>query len=143
MQPCELCGKYPSAKVVDVEGSTMSVCQACTSFGTIIEQPTVVQKKVRTVEPEQSVVGNFSSLIKQSRESKQMTQHEFSQFVAVKESTIHQLETGNLTPSLEQATKLARKLGIRLVETIEHTKVKVASSKEKDLTIGDILELGK
>ncbi|MAF34333.1 TIGR00270 family protein [Candidatus Woesearchaeota archaeon] len=143
MQPCELCGKNPAAHTADVEGSTMEVCKGCASFGKIIEQPKVVEKKVKVAAPEQGIVGDFSQLLKQARESKDMTQLDFSKFVAVKESMIHQFETGHLSPSLEQAAKLEKKLGITLVETIEPTKISLASGKEKDLTIGDILELGK
>jgi len=141
---CDMCGRileFPYE--VEVEGATMQLCKSCSVFGRITKQPKIsVTRKKYVIKREEYIdfiVEDYPVRIRNARESKNLKQQDLANKIAVKESLIHKIESGNLEPSIELAKKLEKFLGIKLVEKQkeEHQKVKTNDS---TLTIGDLLK---
>ena len=160
MTGCEMCGstKEPQVSAV-IEGTQLTVCQQCSSFGKILKQiiPLQTQKANASTErimqhthsnitkTHEVVVPQFSQLLRQAREKLGMTQKEFAQKISEKESVLQHYETGKLEPSLEQAKRLEKTLGIKLIELHSSEDMTVVdnlkSKKTGGLTIGDMLKI--
>ena len=56
----------------------------------------------------------FAQRLKQVREEKKMTQKAFSEFLEIKQQTLSGYETDKISPSLEVAAEIAKKLDISL-----------------------------
>jgi putative transcription factor len=146
MTACEMCGTETKTVFALIEGVELKVCSNCASFGKIIKKPVIKKKpspqNFKRAEREiiQVIREDFSRLIRNKREKLGLKQKEFAKFLAEKESIIHQIESGNYTPSLELARKIERQLGINLVESkqIEPQNLK---AKKETYTIGDILKI--
>ena len=156
---CDMCGSSSNLVRSIVEGTEMNVCTECAKFGKVLgkvkskediqkEQDRVkeyLEKKRKPVEPEQteSVVPNFSELIRKKRESLGLTQDEFARKLNEKGSIIHKLETGSMNPSIELAHKIQRKLHLRLVEMQKSEKNQSFSKSSGPVTIGDMITIRK
>ena len=143
-----MCGK--EGELVDsiVEGTIMSVCINCSTYGKVvtINQPVIDKKVEMKKETEEAgyvevVVDNYSSLIQKAREKKGLKQEELAKAIAEKESVIHQLESSKLKPNFKLAQKLEVFLGIKILEKAETNlgEKKNINFKGSDLTIGDLL----
>lgn len=155
MPQCEMCGT--EAKLVDaiVEGSILSVCSRCAKFGNVI----AIQKPVENPRPSkkleikqeiemdkevETIVEDYSLLVRKARERKGLKQEELARFIAEKESVIQKVESGHLEPSFSLAKKLEQFLGIKLID-----KTNVAYEKKEldlndsTLTIGDLIKFKK
>ena len=154
---CEICGagKGEFSQAI-IEGSILLVCNNCSKFGAVIEQHQTTQddekkpdagKGFHYSEPAENIVDNFSSIIKVAREKKKLTQEELANAVAEKESVIHKIESGNLTPSIKTSKKLEQYLGVKLI--IQEKKQQITYQqkeskldlKSQKVTIGDLLKL--
>ena len=144
---CEMCGKTGPTRPSKIEGTTMSVCQACSKFGVSVEQPKKFFKKQSYFKEESNEIinQNFSKLIHQGRENKGLTQAKLAVKIAEKESVIQHLESGSLKPSMQLAKKLETSLGIKLIDTYKQEKIEIKKTSSDGMTIGDILKskLGK
>jgi len=89
----------------------------------------------------ESIVANYSSLIKEKREALKLTQEDFAKHISEKLSLVHKIETGHIEPSIPLARKIEKFLKIRLVEELEEEKAKVMDRKSESLTIGDLLKI--
>jgi len=143
---CELCGKDTSLVKADIEGTILDVCTTCGAFGNIVKlqtphllrkRPTRLPKELQSTE---TVVSNFAQIIKSAREQKKLTQKIFAKKLNEKESVVHKIETGSLTPSIELARKLERILHIILIETIKESPLENKKEKSGAMTIGDIIK---
>jgi|SaaInlStandDraft_4_1057021.scaffolds.fasta_scaffold64806_2 uncharacterized protein (TIGR00270 family) len=150
---CEMCGSENGLTKALVEGVELTVCNNCAAFGKKVPR---INKNISRVsrgyttprKPEreiiQVVMPNFSTIIRQKREKMGLKQMELAKYLAERESLIHKMESGSITPSLELARKLEKQLSIVLVETkeIKSQDLKIDSKK---LTIGDLIKqkLGK
>ena len=150
---CELCGREAELYTAEIEGTTLKVCEKCSSMGKVIKRPAppkvkkpVKKKFVRKAEPVkeivEAVVEDYAKKIRQAREKTGMTQKEFARKLNEKESILHKLETGSFKPSLALAKKLEKLLHIKLVEQREEEKEQVTpkTGKSSGLTIGDIIK---
>jgi len=143
---CDLCGKEVQLFSAIVEGSSLTVCEKCGSYGKILKKiaPHAPARPKKTVAeaPEMIdvLVSDFSSKIKAARNELGLTQEEFANKIAEKASILQKIESGHFEPSIPRAKKLEKVLKIKLVETIEDTPVKVAKGKSTALTIGDMLK---
>lgn len=161
---CELCGRYCDCVQAIVEGTILWVCNDCSSYGEVIEikKPVMeeVKKKAVLNVKERNVmsdliVHNFKEVIRKAREKKGLTQSQLGFAIAEKESLIHSLENGSITPPLKVVKKLEQFLGIKLVGNTEKAEVKdevineakgeknILNFKNSNLTIGDLVELKK
>ncbi|HOI18732.1 MAG TPA: multiprotein bridging factor aMBF1 [Candidatus Woesearchaeota archaeon] len=155
---CELCGKNVEElyKTV-VEGSTLSLCKECSSFGKVIaketntpkehlrpqiEKSTITQK--RTVEEtNEFIVKNYSKLISLARQRLGIKQEDAAKKLSEKVSILHTLETGKREPSIPLARKLENFYGIKLVEISKEEKIENTKSKSEGITLGDIITIKK
>jgi len=145
---CELCGKNYILVDAIIEGSVLSVCHECAQFGKIVvlpkKQEKIELKKVqRKEEPLEIISPSYSKRIKQAREKLGFKQGELAEKIGEKESTIHQLESGHLKPSLVLARKLEKFLHITLIEVSSLPEKNLVNFSDTSLTIGDLLKLKK
>lgn len=146
MTQCEMCGKAGTLVVIDVEGSDLSVCPSCSDYGTVKKNSAVTfstqHSRSKTEMPEWSVVSNYASRIRSVRESKGMSQDDFSKLLNEKATVISKWEAGSLKPAVDTARKLERLLGIKLVqeEVIENSTLSQAK-KSDELTLGDFVKI--
>ena len=146
MGNCELCGR--KAELVDaiVEGSLISVCSNCSKFGVIVKKKETPKESIRFTrlpedEVNEFVVDDYSAKTKSAREKSGLTQEELARKLNIKESVVHKIESKSLIPSLDLARKLEIVLKIKLIERSRGYEKKNISFKNKDLTIGDLVNL--
>ena len=89
------------------------------------------------------VVPEFGNMIKHKRESLGLKQDEFARKVAVKESMLHKMEVGAVKPDLEEAKRLGKVLGLKLVEKLEEGPAVVSQKRSDTLTLGDMIKIKK
>ncbi len=143
---CELCGNDSADYTAIVEGAELNVCAKCAKFGKVIRKPIIkkIEKPVKVSEDSEiieTVVDNYSEIIKKAREKLGLKQEELAKKMAEKESVIHKLESGHLKPNVELAKKLENFLKINITEKIEVRKENVSKTKTESLTIGDLIKL--
>ena len=151
---CEMCRK-DAVCIAEIEGSQLSVCDGCASFGKLIRKlsatasaPTRAVRSVgggsfsSTPEKIETIFSDYGSRIRKAREKMGLNQEDFAKKLNEKVSEIHTFESSHREPSIDQARKLERLLHIQLVEVIE-VKPEVSDSGKKagGLTIGDILKI--
>ena len=149
MGDCELCGHEGNLISAIVEGALLRICPRCKEYGDVVSIPKPksfkrVSTKPLVKEPEETIAQDFAIQIKRHREKEGLTQKELGENINEKESFIHQLESGHLTPSLVQAQKFERFFHITLIENIEPydgpKKVNI-NFKDKGVTIGDLIKV--
>ena len=147
---CELCGSKEATLIASVEGARLNLCIKCGSYGKVIGKimlPEHTQKEMpkppQDKELTESIVPDYSRLIKEKREALKLTQEDFAKHISEKLSLVHKIETGHIEPSMPLARKMEKFLKIRLVEEIRENGEKPAGSKSGALTIGDILKIKK
>jgi len=69
-----------------------------------------------------------------------MTQKEFAKKISEKESTVHQIESGNSEPTIALAKKLQKFLKIRLIESYEESNQSVKQENTEGFTLGDFIK---
>lgn len=147
-----MCGLSSSNLILaKVEGTTMKLCPNCVRYGkTFADNSTRVNNfnssrpKRSYVDPEANLtlIKNYPSLIKSSRENKGLKQSEVAKKLNEKESLMHSIESGNLRPSFKTARKLEKFFGIKLIEEIPDVAIQDISPQEETtpLTMGDLLK---
>ena len=152
---CEMCGKQEAVLRASIEGTVLAVCDGCSRYGKVVgkvSMPAAVtrreNKKTAEVEEFDVVVANFGQLLKQKREElgrKQedgfMKLEDFAKKIAVKESALHKMETGTLKPSIEEAKRIGKLLGLKLVEKAEAVEDIAPQPKKDQLTLGDMIKI--
>ena len=149
---CEMCGKEEAVLKVNIEGTTLSVCESCSKFGKItgkISLPAAARQKAAKEEARPAedsievVVPELGNMIKQKRESLGLKQDEFARKVAVKESVLHKMEVGAVKPDIEEAKRLGKVLGLKLVEKLDEGPAVVSQQQSDTLTLGDMIKIKK
>lgn len=150
--PCEMCGSDSDLFNTIVEGSTLKVCKECAKFGKVLKKvekhlPKKAFKAEQTPEqPEiiETVVDDFSSIIRKKREEMNLKQDDFAKKINEKSSLVYSLENGKTRPSIALARKLEKLLNIRLIEEIKDTKIDLGKRDDSgELTIGDLIKVKK
>lgn len=153
---CELCGKeVVNPKKVMVEGSTLHVCDECSSYGkevlkekkdssSDVMNRLEKNKKRRSSkevygETQKELAIDYPEKIRDSRQEKELTQEELSKKINEKKSIINKLEKADMRPSDELRKKLERVLDIDLMEEIEDVHPSEHNDSE-GLTIGDLIK---
>ncbi len=131
---CEICGKEAGrGRQINLDGSALIVCDACTCFGTEKQRTAIEsaqsfslpgQRPLRPVgkpfyEKEQLDLGldiepDYGKLIRKAREQKNLTVKELAMKVFEKESVLHRIESQAIKPSDALLAKLEKQLGIKL-----------------------------
>ncbi len=148
MAVCEMCGKEGNTVTATIEGVDLKVCSGCAKFGKVKQEyrgaPKLYQKPIIKEEPAETLVAAFAPLLRTARESRNMTQEEFAKFLQERESQVAKWEQGTLKPGIEDARKLERRLGLKLVEKDEIKKAEIQIKVKKDeFTLGDFVKVRK
>ena len=153
---CELCGKtveelYRTA----VEGSSLSLCKECSSFGKVIGKETkgpakLLQKQIQKnpispkstlEETNEVIVQNYATLISQARQRLGIKQEDAAKKLSEKVSTLHNLETGRREPSIPLARKLENFYQIKLVEISKEERIEKPKTNSEEITLGDVITI--
>ncbi len=154
---CDLCGADGPLFETRIEGTVMTVCQRCSTYGEVIRRvPEASSSKKESKEqawketPKSARAGgerlllvtdDYGPRIKQARERLGLKQEELARRLRMKESQLHKYETGSKKPDLETARLLEKALKITLVESYEEQAVPTRKeSASGPLTIGDLLK---
>ena len=143
-----MCGNPGKLFKTIVEGTELSVCQECSSFGkvvVVIELSARPIAKAKSEEPETEVmellVEDYAEKIRKKRESLGLNQDEFAKKLNEKESLIQKIESGHFEPSIGLAKKISRILQIKLVEEYEERHEKQPRPKVEGFTLGDFIKI--
>ena len=147
MMGCEMCGKSQVEYAIEIEGTSLKVCESCKEYGQTVSKlstPTAntrrpVYKVVDRAEMLEFITEGFGQKIKSARERQNMTQEDFAKKINEKLSTYHNVESGHLTPNIALARKLERALSIKLVEQIETGPLHMKSQAPQSMTLGDVM----
>ena len=154
MVDCEMCGmKGAGSKKAQIEGTVMSVCVACATYGVEVSMPKKVSAKIiRNYAPREfkdpdehaRIVHNYGSIVKSAREKRGLKQEQVAKKLNEKESLIHNIESGKFKPRLKTARKLEKFFGVSLVENspldTEDIDIPQATNEGEPLTMGDLLK---
>ncbi|SRR3989344_1734443 len=151
---CEICGTAKGDFTQSIiEGAILNVCNNCSKFGAVIQKHSIEEpvKKIeasqgfRYHEPNENIVENYATLIKEAREKKKINQEELANAIAEKSSIVYKIESGTLTPEIKMCKKLEQFLGIKLINVESPAIIKEGKKdldfKNKKLTIGDVIRL--
>ena len=157
---CDLCGKEENLVKALIEGTELNVCSKCASFGQILKQ--TPHKRLNNHESSTSIpiskhpitmdIGtpkfvefikdDINFLIKRKREKLGLKQEELAKKMAVKESVIHNIESGHFMPSISLAKKIGKFLRIELIEVVKDEKVEKPSNLDgRKITLGDLIKI--
>ena len=149
MGQCELCGRSSETlKNVRVEGVEMNCCPVCAKSGVEVKNYVFEKPQRRSFKREikneyEFIVPNAGALIKAKREQMNMKQIDLSRRLNIKESIIHQVESGSLKPTLDVAKKFEEGLGIFIISKQEVKKVNLEQTDTKGFTLGDFIKKRK
>jgi len=156
---CEICAKIiEKGKRIRLEGSVVTACDDCSSYGTIVEDLSskkggVVSKNVGVVlkrkketlkdyeiEFDEELVVNYAEAIKNARERAGLKQDELAKMINEQASLIHRIESKRVEPPLDVAKKIQNKLKIKLLKKVESVgDVDISAKKKGELTLGDLV----
>jgi putative transcription factor len=147
MGVCDLCGKNEQLFKTAIEGTELSVCRSCASYG--VNSPTLkksVSKKENSYElpielREQSyeLKPNYFQIVKEARERRSIMQEDFAKKIQEKLSVIRKIESGAYEPPIELARRLEKALGVRIIEKVSSGDITKISNRTTSMTIGDLL----
>lgn len=161
---CEVCGRkiHGSPTRALIEGAKLTVCVECSKHGKIIygEEPELDKETQKRLPPTpfipkkkpltanvkitQEVIEGYDSKIRQAREKLGLSHEELGKKINEKASVLSKLETGKMTPNNKLVAKLEHALKIRLLVPISKEKVtEVPKSPNRELTLGDLMQLNK
>ncbi len=155
---CELCGNDCGEKCrqSEIEGVKMMLCPSCLHYGTIVKEtknPTIqveqslIRRSRRIKEKDiyegmtRELVPNWSDVIKEARQQKDLTREQLGFKIGERTVTISKIENGELRPSDKIAIKLEKELSITLFEEVK--KVQTQSTMQAtshSLTLGDFIK---
>jgi len=155
MGECVICGaQVDKLFLAKIEGAEVEVCRNCAKLGTIIRR-TDTSDSGRYSESEENsrfsssptvinvLVENYGKLVKNARESKNWKQEDLAKKLAIKESLLHNIESGHFEPSEEMVRKLEKFLHITLMTQMEEGKTPLRKFEDEDnspMTLGDMLK---
>ncbi len=144
---CEMCGSKNAEFRALVEEIPLNVCIKCSKHGKVLGSAKIIKKelavkKIKHVkeEPQESIVQNYSVIIRTTREKLKLSQEDFAKKINEKLSLIHNMERGKIAPSIDLARKLEKLLKIKLVEIYKEEDFK-SSQKSEKYTIGDFIKV--
>ena len=151
MSLCEMCGKEENLLSANVEGVDLRVCKICAKYGKVkkpVRSSLSTQRYKKTFqkkeEPNFKIDEDFSTIIRKARESKGMSQEDFSKFLNERESIVAKWEAGTMKPRINVARNLERKLGVRIVlKDIRVSADLKNQKKNNELTLGDFVKVRK
>ncbi len=165
MSSCELCGAPEAQTTAQVEGVQLKVCRNCQKHGSVKKKSSNYrgpsnqghnpqEKLVIREGPEQKLVSNFKTLMREAREKRNLNNEDFAKLLQEKESTVAKWESGSMRPPILAAIKIGRILRLNFIEK-EDIPIEQSANPEKservnhnksvsdELTIGDFIKVRK
>lgn len=150
-----MCGAESRLYKAEIEGTILNVCHHCAKHGKVIAEihdAKFLQKLQKKQQQEkkpllseraitQTIVEDFSEIIKKRREEMKLKQEELAKKLNEKESLIHKIETNQIEPTIDLARKLERFLKVKLVEQIADSNIKAERSRAEGYTLGDFIKI--
>jgi len=130
---CEICGRKGKLLKVRVEGVLLNVCEGCAKFGEVVKERKEREERVLEMNPE------LPKILRRKRGKKK--QEELAKELNIPLSLLRKWELGDLVVDVNNAKKLERKLGIRVLVEREVPRVEVGRKTKGGLTLGDVVEL--
>jgi putative transcription factor len=164
---CEVCGRKIRTDPVQaiIEGARLTVCIECSKHGKVILHEesalgpktavsksgipiVLVQRKkapVAQVALTQELTEDYSNKIRVAREKLQLSHEDLGKKINEKASVLRHIEAGKMAPNNLLATKLEHALRIKLLVPIsdEKSNSQVHRAVNEELTLGDLIEMGK
>jgi len=153
---CEICGRHFNSGVrIQLEGSIVSACDNCASYGKVVSKVVTVKEKPKTpessapvydmqdVEPKETLVEDWGLKIKNAREKRNLKQSDLARLINEPESLVHRLESGRIEPNETLVKKLEKKLNIKLVMRMEDAERFTGTSGKSERTLGDVVVIKK
>jgi len=150
---CDLCGGPNENFTAQIEGTNMTVCNKCSTYGKNLKpiqqtQKPQKQKKPTNTETETitTINPNYAKKIRETRQNQKLTQDQLAQKIGEKTSTLKKIETGNTEPTIQIAEKLQKTLKINLIKEETQESINPLSSSNKNqqtLTLGDFIKKRK
>ncbi len=147
---CDICGKEGAVAIVLIEGAKLATCGSCSRGGKTLyrlydeEDSAPVAVKRRAPMETEEIVDDFDKIIKTAREKKGLPLTVVAERISEKESYIHAIEHGRLSPTLPVAKKLEKELGIKLIEKVTEDLTPLSEKGtrggNKELTLADMLD---
>ncbi len=159
MATCEICGKSGELLKTKVEGTTLELCDDCQDLGEVTETAsssststastststtTTSSSRSRSQrnEPGGELVEDFDTRVKQAREQQDLSPQDLADQIKEKESVVHRVETGKLSPDQRLAQKLENALDITLYDNMDEvTGYNTDTDTAGGPTIGDVAEV--
>lgn len=160
---CEVCGRkiYGKPYRALIEGAKLTVCMECSRHGTLLKEE--VKPKKITLKPKVSLsktpklkeasintsmelIENFDQKIRQAREKLGLSHEELGKKINEKVSLLKKVETRKIKPDNKLAAKLEYTLKIKLLVPVQEEKItqpKLPKSSNRELTLGDLIQLNK
>ena len=160
---CEMCGRpirRKDARIVYVEGAKLLLCPDCykkvvkKNIGKEIREVRRVASKpvARRARPYKrqrnleslEVVEDYADRVRSAREKLGWSQRVLANAIGEGENVIKRIESGRLTPSIDQAKRLERVLNVKLLEPIVDEDIPSMFSNSgslNGLTLGDIASI--
>lgn len=150
---CEMCGMETKVlKKVLVEGTVLSLCPKCAKYGKELSEtpksqiPAPLRKPQKREEidiyskmPDEELVEDYNERIKRAREARGWSQEELGKRINEKKSIIAKIEAKEFRPPDALAKKLEATLNIKLLEKVDENVTLKSSSRDKTLTLGDMI----
>jgi putative transcription factor len=155
MPKCNLCGSQTERIFrTKIEGAEMNVCSLCAKLGQVVEEviidkPEYEEEQVNsynhTNEDNKTsainvLVEDYGARVKKAREQKGLKQEQLAKMLAIKESLLHNIESGHFEPSDPMIIKLEKYLHIKLMTQIEDKPVRMQPTDDTPLTLGDMIK---
>jgi uncharacterized protein (TIGR00270 family) len=158
MGQCELCGADGALRQTIIEKVEMKVCAKCGAHGEPVyasqsSNPRSAKGTTNTtygstkkwVRPKDNsfefIVPNAGSLIKAEREKKGLKQIDLSRRLNIKESLIHQIESGHVKPTIPDMKKFEDAFGLKLVVNQKMAEFEEEeSAPTQGFTLGDMIK---
>jgi len=133
-----MCGQESKLFTIAIENSTLNVCSSCSQYGSRIKTK-IVKKQIDEIPEIMTVFSeDFGSRIRHARESEGLKQKELASKLAIKESLLHNIESGKHNPDNNLTKKIESFLNIKITEKIKE--IEFTNEKSSKLTIGDLIK---
>jgi putative transcription factor len=135
------------------------VCTECSKHGKIIcgeitqetarkpFAPILAKRQAprATVDTTREIVEGYDSKIRQAREKLGISHEELGKKINEKASVLRKIETGKMTPNNQLVIKLEHTLKIKLLVPVveEKTPQQIPKAQNRELTLGDLMQLDK
>ncbi len=159
MSKCGLCGEDTETLYeANIEGAMMNVCDNCGKLGRVIKEIKIKKETYQDYDNTSNdtsnynnnsddktevVVPDFGKIIKKARENRGLKQEDFAKMLAIKESLLHNIESGHFKPSMPLVLKLQKYLHVKLTTVVNTSMPKMQQSDSGPMTLGDMIKIKK